>query len=300
MSAVKIRVCGLHWLAGLLATYFLHLRSSMSHQFYIALPSDSSMKCYPENTVAKFTTKLPQPISLEGEYEVGLAEIIYPQTWYNIRNIDGEYWIAIIEADFVSDVDKLLKKFVLETFNYSSVNEFITSLNDQMNEAFKDIANIRPEFSYNKATRKIQFISYIADTTEHDITMGLAISIPLQKRLGITRRYSTIYGEALRSAEEEFILNEDQHLMFVYCDVASHTVVGDTTAPLLRVVELNGSRDEMKRLTFPDIHYIPVQKRHFETIEISINTARGRVMPFESGRSVVTLHFRRAFNLFQK
>ena len=67
----------------------------MSHQFYITLPSDSSMKYYPDNTVAKFVTKLPEPIKLEGEYEVGLAEIIYPRTWYNINNVKGDFWVAI-------------------------------------------------------------------------------------------------------------------------------------------------------------------------------------------------------------
>ena len=67
----------------------------MSHQFSITLPSDSSMKYYPDNTVAKFVTKLPEPIKLEGEYEVGLAEIIYPYTWYNINNINGDFWVAI-------------------------------------------------------------------------------------------------------------------------------------------------------------------------------------------------------------
>jgi hypothetical protein len=48
----------------------------MSH-FYITLPSDSSANYYPDNTLARFVTKLPERIRLEGEYEMGLAEIIY-------------------------------------------------------------------------------------------------------------------------------------------------------------------------------------------------------------------------------
>jgi hypothetical protein len=59
----------------------------MSH-FYITLPSDSSANYYPDNTIARFTTKLPERIRLEGEYEMGLAEIIYPHTWYNVDNED--------------------------------------------------------------------------------------------------------------------------------------------------------------------------------------------------------------------
>ena len=88
--------------------------------------------------------------------------------------------------------------------------------------------------------------------------------------------------------------------MYDYCDAASYTYVGDTKAPLLRVLNMNGNDGETMRLSFPDIHYVPVQKRQFDTIEISINTARGRLVPFESGRSVVKLHFKHTYNLFQK
>ena len=34
-------------------------------RFYLTLPSNSSMKYYPENTVAQFTTKLSNVIELE-------------------------------------------------------------------------------------------------------------------------------------------------------------------------------------------------------------------------------------------
>ena len=44
-------------------------------RFHLTLPSNSSTDCYPENTVARFTTKLPNNIDLEGEWEVGLSEI---------------------------------------------------------------------------------------------------------------------------------------------------------------------------------------------------------------------------------
>ena len=66
----------------------------MSHQFYITLLSDSSMEYYPDNTVAKFTTKLPEAVELNGDYEVGLAEIIYPHTWCNINNTKGDFWVV--------------------------------------------------------------------------------------------------------------------------------------------------------------------------------------------------------------
>ena len=49
------------------------------------LPSNSSMQYFPDNKRSKFVTKLSRTLQLDGEWEVGLAEIVYPHTWYNIR-----------------------------------------------------------------------------------------------------------------------------------------------------------------------------------------------------------------------
>ena len=48
--------------------------------FYMTLPSNSSMNYYPENTVTKYKTHLAQPVSLEGDWEVGLFEFEYHRT----------------------------------------------------------------------------------------------------------------------------------------------------------------------------------------------------------------------------
>ena len=43
------------------------------------------MQYFPDNKTSNFLTKLPRTLQLDGEWEVGLAEIDYPHTWYNIR-----------------------------------------------------------------------------------------------------------------------------------------------------------------------------------------------------------------------
>jgi len=50
-------------------------------RFYVTLPSNSSMNCYPDNSVARFTTKLNGIIELEGDWEVGLTEIPFLPTF---------------------------------------------------------------------------------------------------------------------------------------------------------------------------------------------------------------------------
>ncbi|GFY69485.1 uncharacterized transposon-derived protein F54H12.3 [Trichonephila inaurata madagascariensis] len=42
---------------------------------------------FPENKISHFMTQLPLRVTLNnGEWEVGLVDLIYPHTWYNIRN----------------------------------------------------------------------------------------------------------------------------------------------------------------------------------------------------------------------
>ena len=64
--------------------HFLSNRNGPIQAFYLTLPSNSSMQIYPTNTLTNFTTQLPISLFLDGDWEVGLAEIQYPYTWNNI------------------------------------------------------------------------------------------------------------------------------------------------------------------------------------------------------------------------
>jgi hypothetical protein len=44
-----------------------------------------TMDYFPHNTLTHFTTRLPQMMNLDGSWEIGLAEIQYPYSWYNIK-----------------------------------------------------------------------------------------------------------------------------------------------------------------------------------------------------------------------
>ena len=69
----------------------------MATDFYLTLPSNASMKMYPDNTLAHYITDLPRRIDLTGEWECGLAEIQYPHTWYNIT--DEDVWFFLNEKN---------------------------------------------------------------------------------------------------------------------------------------------------------------------------------------------------------
>lgn len=51
----------------------------------MTLPSNSSMNYYPDNTLSNYITKLPQLFDLDGSWEVGLSEVLFPISWPTVN-----------------------------------------------------------------------------------------------------------------------------------------------------------------------------------------------------------------------
>ena len=66
-------------------------------RFYVTLPSNSSMDCYPDNSVARFTTKLNGVVALEGDWEVGLTAISFPSDIENVSGGHCYYTIHVVD-----------------------------------------------------------------------------------------------------------------------------------------------------------------------------------------------------------
>jgi hypothetical protein len=101
------------------------------------------------------------------------------------------------------------------------------------------------------------------------------------------------YGKVDVTGHAAFDVNRKMNLIYVYCDVATDSAISDARAPLLRVCNVSGEHGRTVHVVYDRPHYVPVGRREFDTVEISINNEAGRPMPFEFGKSVVTLHFRR-------
>lgn len=121
------------------------------------------------------------------------------------------------------------------------------------------------------------------------------MSDALKTKLGFCKNGP--YSRGWLWANETFDLHAGQRLMYVYCDIASFVPIGNTKSPLLRVCNVSGSYGEIVRVTFDRPFYVPVSRREFDTILVDIRNELGQPMPFEFGKSVVTLHFRRRHDL---
>jgi hypothetical protein len=252
----------------------------MVDHFYLTLLSDSSGVFYPNNEIARYVTKLPERIRLEGDYEVGLSELVYPHTWYNVDNRDKNYWIGTLGV-----ATNKVTKTEIKSGYYRNGNEFASSLTHQATRAFAHIPDISVKFTFVERADRIRMQIQNSDKNM------VILSWELMEFLGFYQKLITT-KEADLLASAAFDANRGLNLVYIYCDVASHVIVGDTKTPLLRVCNVTGRHGQVVRHTYERPHYVPVSRREFDSIEIAINNELGEPMPFQFGKSMVTLHFR--------
>ena len=68
-------------------------------QFLLVLPSNSSMRHFPNNTTSSFSTELPHAIVLHGEWEVAISEIQFPCTFLHVRHNENVIRFVDVKPD---------------------------------------------------------------------------------------------------------------------------------------------------------------------------------------------------------
>jgi len=248
-------------------------------RFYLTLPSNSSMDYYPQNTVAQYTTKLNTSVELDGDWEVGLTEISFP---YNIENV------ARRECFFkISTTHGARVKITLPSGHY---NEF-----EDVAEALYVAQKNRLPPLPGPQDVPVRFI-YDANADRVKMTIMepfcVMFSPALARLLGF--RDMTEYCVSPFLAEHKMNFGSTVRSIYTYCDLVEHVSVGDTKAPLLRIVNRKSDADENVHETFNPVMYVPLQKKCFDSVEINMMTDAGMPVPFNSGKSFVVLEFRRA------
>ena len=177
----------------------------MTH-FYVTLPSDDSKEYYPDNSSSRYTTKLSERIKLDGDYEVGLSELIYSHTWFNFNNEAEKYWFGI------KNDSEDITKFFFKSAYYSDGAALATDLNRQVSRSLLDMSGVRIRFTFNASSNK-----FIIETTIRGL---LIISNRLMKYLGFTKGWPANPGPKM-TAGLMFAKNRGMNLMYIYSDIAS-------------------------------------------------------------------------------
>ena len=236
--------------------------------FYLTLPSNSSLQYYPNNTLTNYTTHFSHPFDLQGKWEVGLAEIQYPHTWHNVG--EGDAWIEVKKRGRA-------QRYNLPSGQYNTPEDLIAQLGHMLRSRKVDVV-----IAYHDFTQKVT----LGVGRHCEITMSdtLRIMLGLKEENWTIGTYNGIHVVDV---------NQGFYSLYVYCSVIEPRNVGDSKVPLLRIVPVEGKSGQMITKTYEHIQYIPILQKHFANLEIDIKKDTGERVPFELGKLVVTLHFRK-------
>lgn len=131
--------------------------------FYLYLISDSSMDYYPKNTMAEFTTLLPEEIVLDEAFKVALKSIIYPnileEEYANIEKIYlHRYALDRDKRNHYSNFD--YGNFPKERNESSSSSNGNKTLSRTIHSLRYDLQGVRKEKEKDTTATTIKKVSY--------------------------------------------------------------------------------------------------------------------------------------------
>ena len=237
--------------------------------FYLYLPSNTR---YKGNTPAQFIVLLAQPYELVGEWEVGLMEIQYQRTWYNVP---PEQFVHIGS-----------KTIPIPEGMYNTMDDLLKILNKKIKWGLGGSSDITVDINSIEAKQKTRL--KISRTDEDATDQDLYFSKRLSDMLGFEKTGPFLSGD--RKSEHPADIEDGMHNLYVYCDLIEPVAVGDARVPLLRIVPIQ--KGPIVTTSYSKVFYYPLMRKIFGAVEINIKGDTGEMIPFVGGKSYVTLHFR--------
>ena len=307
----------------------------MDNEFYITLASNLHTIEYPNNSINYFVTPLPSPLQLDtNEWQVGLAEIILPDTWYNITDTDNKITINVHQQEHTfnitngyyspkqlikeiqSKIDSTLLKYINTTSNTTPTSNRSTSntrTNTNPTHTSATRANTNPTTSATRATTNP---SSTVTTKQCDITYDvesqkitiicknteLLLNKHLSTKLGFIEKKipKLTFSDGKHIAQSVCDLDYNCHIIFVYSNIVSETMLGNTFVKLLRTISTPSTLKfydkqpiQYTTLTFDKPHYKKVSTSFENKIDIALVNSNGDPFIFESGEAHVVLHFKK-------
>jgi hypothetical protein len=271
------------------------------------------------NTISCFTTQLSQRLKLEGSWVVGISEIQYKKSWYNV-----------LESSEILLVDKNGKSFkrkkktgenksdgsfiYLSEGHYETEEQLVMSIDDELK---KFRCTICPSITYNKVSKKINITPGEASESKKlypFFEKQVQDMLGLENDLKLNENHNYFPVEAITISSEsvslEFrpIVNSSwtdpirpveitrgYHSLYIYSNIAYPSYIGDAYAQILRVVEVPSEKkfgDDIV-IRYENPQYRKVLMNEINEIEINIKDDSGELIPFKYGRVRIDLHFKK-------
>jgi hypothetical protein len=255
---------------------------------------------------------LHNAISLQGEWEVGLSEIIFPKNFFNV---DSRQYVKVkftdpysssSQAENYSDESEFVAKISIPAGYYSSIEMLVNKVNEEFRKFENEKKNCAIPENYPMRLYGEKWPRFIYKNSNNSVDLELtpyseiSFSEDLRDIFGIKAHQlrNWTWERKLEQSVTNIVLEGGRHTLYIYCDILENVPVGDTLSPLLRTIDAEAPRGSMVHKNFDRPRYLPIQKKNFGSLEIDIRDGLGRSIPFERGAVIVTLHFKRAVSSY--
>lgn len=252
--------------------------------YYITLPSNTFAPENPSNVTSNYNITLQQPMEFHDlNYEVGLAEIIYCKSWYNIPKP--------LTKIFYSRTPKFQSQILTDDV-YLPITKDVVSCEEMevlLNKSKPRF--IKSTFKFDPKSRRFGL-----SLNEHE---RINIHPVLATKLGFRRNKfqwdeKSELPQGSIVAELEPDLEAGLRTIFVYTDIIKSQLVGNDQLPLIRIITpKSAAHGDTIQESFNPIYYFGIARRSIQSINIRLADEHGDNIPFEFGNVIVKLHLRK-------
>lgn len=261
-------------------------RNPKKMDFYVILSSNTKTISDFVNTLTHFEVNLARPIELETDYEVGLAEVSYTKSWYNVPE-NYEIRLKTSDPQFKYPVARVYAGY------YDTASDLCNAINREIkrNAISKVLSDTPPVLVYDQRTNTIEI------TAMRYQNQVATFKFPdyLGSMLGLEMSRPYLRHENIKEEPSKHVdMSGGIHNLYIYSNIVKNRIVGNSFSQLVRVIDIpnKASFGEQVTLHYNNPHYIPVNTNTLRDIEILILDDSGAKIPFTHGRTTVTLHFR--------
>ena len=267
----------------------------------------SSLACadeYPYNAVGSFTNTIKPSIHLNGRYEVGLVNVIFPNQLNAVTKNDPLFAIDF-KINYFNSGRRVAGESVqyLPTKNISGdhVYRVIPSLESDIRSYLIKQRLLRAEteniFRYDDVKQNIFFSKgLIVENVsavmfdEAKIIWRFAPMIASILALEPNKEYDFEIDDLNDRYRKHPTLKSSVNQIYLYTDIVTPSRVGDYQSEILEVIPMRHSHFYK---TNNNTVYKSIRKNIIENISILMKDERGRPVPFEDGSSVTcVLHIK--------
>ncbi len=222
-------------------------------------------------------------------------------------------------ADILDDFDKRINQmmidkkfaggncyrhFTLPAGYYASMTEVCAFLTKQYAIALKEwLPDAKADFTYNENTNKVTVTGgrtrvqiFVADENFQKLTGIKLFSDSRFNKADDPDDTGPMYATSNYAGEQsqEASRLENPTSMYIYSDICEYQLIGDSQAPLLGILPIDGQHKQQRYWSFVPPYYIGVTRAFLSEIELRICTDTGDLLPFTSDSTVVVrIHFRK-------